>query len=343
MNTSWNISCLRGRVLTVRAATGFTLVELLVVIAIIGTLVGLLLPAVQAARETARRSSCQNNLKQIGIAVHNYHDAKNQFPGCSVGNIKWTCGSGTGSEPSTALGPLVLLLPWMEQNSLYQKFDLSKNFRSSTNWSAAYGRTPPVGLLCPSYNGDQAGIASHYCSPSDANNTNFWVGASCYLGVKGTDQYGLAAETQGIFGIERVAGTTGAPPYGGTYQAKTTRLRNVTDGTSKTFLFGEFRPDWSKMLSSANGFNSVDSRWAPWSVGVVLEWSGSVKNMTYGPNQVVPGAYATWGVFPFSSQHTGGVTMAMADGSVKFVQDQVDIAAWQAAATIAGGVDYALD
>ena len=322
------------------AANGFTLVELLVVIAIIGVLVGLLLPSVQAARESARRSTCQNKMKQLGLATLNFHDARNQFPGCTVGNIKWTCGSGTGSEPAPALGPFVLVLPWLEQDALYQKFDLKKNFRSGTNWSAAYGMSPPTDLLCPSYIGDRAGIASHYCSPSDANNANFWVGASCYQGVRGKNQYGLASGDQGVFGIKQTSGAAGAL-YSGTYEPKVTRITDVTDGTSKTYMFGEFRPDWHKQLNATWTFNTVDSRWSPWSIGVVLEHSGNIKNMTYGPNQIVPGAYSTWGAYPFSSQHDGGVTMLMADGAVKFVTDRIDISAWQAGATVGEGVEYA--
>jgi prepilin-type N-terminal cleavage/methylation domain-containing protein len=330
---------------------GFTLVELLVVIAIIGTLVGLLLPAVQAAREAARRSSCQNNVKQLGLAMHNFHDAKKAFPGCSSGTISWTCGSGTGGGPAPAIGPLVLLLPYMDEVSRYNKFDLTKNLRSSENAAAASGMTPPQGLLCPSYAGDKAGGPYHYCDLSSP--VDVWVGVTCYLGVRGKDQYGLAATDQGVFGMKGVSGNLW-PPYSGTYESKLTRISDVSDGTSKTFMFGEFRPDWHKRLpATASGIfpppgnpwaaNSVDSRWSPWTIGVVLEHSGSIKNMTYGPNQVVPGNSDTWGVYPFSSQHIGGVTMLMADGAVKFTTDQIDISAWQAGATIAGGVDYAVE
>jgi prepilin-type N-terminal cleavage/methylation domain-containing protein len=124
MNTSWNISCLRGRVPTVRAATGFTLVELLVVIAIIGTLVGLLLPAVQAAREAARRSSCQNNLKQIGIAVHNYADARKTIPPSAVDNYPYSndvAGGDALDKNVTGMAWSTLILPYNENPQLYNK------------------------------------------------------------------------------------------------------------------------------------------------------------------------------------------------------------------------------
>jgi prepilin-type N-terminal cleavage/methylation domain-containing protein len=124
MNTSWNISCLRGRVPTVRAATGFTLVELLVVIAIIGTLVGLLLPAVQAAREAARRSSCQNNLKQIGIAIHNYADARKTIPPSAVDNYPYSndvAGGDALDKNVTGMAWSTLILPYNENPQLYNK------------------------------------------------------------------------------------------------------------------------------------------------------------------------------------------------------------------------------
>ena len=120
-----------------RPSRGFTLVELLVVIAIIGTLVGLLLPAVQAARESARRSACINNIKQLGLGFLNFHDARNAFPGATLGTYNWTCGP-------KALGPLVMVLPFVEETVRYTKFDLTKDFNDPVNATAAGGTMPPT-------------------------------------------------------------------------------------------------------------------------------------------------------------------------------------------------------
>src|SRR6516162_5799732 len=110
-----------------RRRTAFTLIELLVVIAIIAVLIGLLLPAVQKVREAAARVQCQNNLKQLGLALHNYHDANSQFPPAGRG-YAW-CGSAAGGPGDTAIynsNGLVLLLPYVEQDNLYRRFNLNE-------------------------------------------------------------------------------------------------------------------------------------------------------------------------------------------------------------------------
>jgi prepilin-type N-terminal cleavage/methylation domain-containing protein len=139
-----------------RPRRGFTLVELLVVIAIIGTLVGLLLPAVQAARESARRSACINNMKQLGLGLLNYHDARSAFPLATLGDMRWTCGP-------KALGPLVMILPYIEETDRYNRFDLTKDFNDPVNVTAAGGRLPPLTFLCPSYGEKTSAVANHYC------------------------------------------------------------------------------------------------------------------------------------------------------------------------------------
>jgi len=112
---------------------GFTLVELLVVIAIIGLLVALLLPAIQAAREAARRTECSNKLKQIGLALHNYHDTYNVFPPGAITKTT-SCSLNTGNTRTDGGAPwTVLTLPFMEQSSLHDRFDFSKPFASRWN------------------------------------------------------------------------------------------------------------------------------------------------------------------------------------------------------------------
>ena len=300
-----------------RPHRGFTLVELLVVIAIIGTLVGLLLPAVQAARESARRSACINNIKQLGLGFLNFHDAKGKFPGATLGTYNWTCGP-------TALGPLVMVLPFIEETARYNRFDLTKDFNDPVNATAAGGTVPPAAFLCPSYAGPKSGSAYQYC----AGGGGFTTGATCYLGVRGTANDSVAAK-RGVFGIQTVNSVT---------QSATTKVKDILDGTSKTFMFGEFRPD-SQVVVGAVAANDPfpDSRWSPWSLGHVLEGSGSTKTMLYGPNQISGFThYNQWANHSFSSQHTGGLHMVKADASAGFVNDTIDITIWRNLATIAG-------
>ena len=297
-----------------RPRRGFTLVELLVVIAIIGTLVGLLLPAVQAARESARRSACMNNMKQLGLAFLNFHDARGAFPGATLGTYTWTCGT-------KAIGPLVMILPYIEETTRYNKFDLNENFNAPVNATAAGGTMPPAAFLCPSYGQKRFGNAYHYCSGG-----SFTTGVTCYLGVRGTANDYVAAK-RGVFGMQSV---------GGVVQAATTKIKDITDGTSKTFMFGEFRPD-AQIATGVYTSIDPDSRWSPWSVGYVLEGSGSTKFMRYGPNQTAGfTVYINWADYSFSSWHPGGLHMVRADASTGFVNDNIDITIWRNLATIAG-------
>jgi prepilin-type N-terminal cleavage/methylation domain-containing protein len=167
---------------------GFTLVELLVVIAIIGTLVGLLLPAVQAARESPRRSACINNKKQLGLGLLNFHDARNAFPGATLGDYQWTCGP-------KALGPLVMILPFIEETVRYNKFELTKQCNDPVNVTAAGGTLPPLTFLCPSYGEDKSASAAPRCNGSVAS---FTTGVTCYLGVRGAVIRYNDANTSGL-------------------------------------------------------------------------------------------------------------------------------------------------
>jgi len=308
-----------------RPRRGFTLVELLVVIAIIGTLVGLLLPAVQAARESARRSACINNMKQLGLGLLNFHDARSVFPGATLGDFRWTCGP-------KALGPLVMILPYIEETVRYNKFDLTKDFNDPVNTAAAGGTMPPLTFLCPSYGSNKSGSANQYCPGTGGT---FTTGVTCYLGVRGTANDYSVASTRGVFGLR----STGNGFYSGLPYANpaTTKIKDITDGTSKTFIYGEFRPD-SQIVVGVQTFIDPDSRWSPWSLGHVLEGSGSTKTMMYSPNQVAGfNHYNQWATHSFSSQHIGGVHMVRADASAGFVSDNIDITVWRNLATIAGG------
>ncbi|MCH2121964.1 MAG: DUF1559 domain-containing protein [Pirellulaceae bacterium] len=196
-----------------RTRLGFTLVELLVVIAIIGILVSLLLPAVQMAREAARRTSCGNNMKQIGLAMHLYHDTNRAFP--------------AGSLPSFASG-LTAVLPFIEQNSTYQLYDFNQYYASPFN-QAVLDQKISV-FLCPSM------FLPRSVPNSSVNETG---GPSSYLLNEGSRGY--MRPNDGIFAVIW-------PRYG--YHNVTVRFGDVGDGTSNTFLAGETTYDMQDYLWS---------------------------------------------------------------------------------------------
>jgi hypothetical protein len=119
-------------------------------------------------------------------------------------------------------------------------------------------------------------------------------------------------------------------------QSATTKIKDIVDGTAKTFMYGEFRPD-SQIVVGVSSALDPDSRWSPWSLGHVLEGSGSTKTMIYGPNQITGFThYTQWVNHSFSSAHSGGLHMLRADASAAFVNDNIDITIWRNLATIAG-------
>jgi len=315
---------------------GFTLVELLVVIAIIGTLVGLLLPAVQQAREAARRSSCQNNLKQLALGCLNYHDAQSQFPPANTGLTDWQCGPG-GTGP--AIGLLVRVLPFMEEQSLYNKFDLTASVQGATNKTAAQsvggGKVAPSVYRCPSYGEQAYGSLSFGCSGS-----GFDVGASCYAGVMGSTSnswYGSAPAEAGVFYLVDTGTSSGVGWWYPQRKAQVTRMKDVLDGTSNTLLCGEVRPNAMKAIYPAQAID-WGGLYCAWPVGLASR-AATMRYNQYGPNQIMPGGNANWQDqmdFPFSSSHVGGVFMAKVDGAVGYVDDSIDITLWRGAANMKG-------
>ncbi len=179
---------------------GFSLVELLVVIAVIGVLVALLLPAIQMARESARRTHCFNNLKQIGVGVHNYLDARRRLP---PGGIEWRP---PGSTTHRQLAWSAFILPYLEEQALYDRLDLKTPFDSPQNASAA------------------ATVLPVYVCPSSRRATND-------VGGRGPCDYG------GMFG-ERITGPNN-PPNGTMLYDVAFRISQISDGTSKTILIAE--------------------------------------------------------------------------------------------------------
>jgi prepilin-type N-terminal cleavage/methylation domain-containing protein/prepilin-type processing-associated H-X9-DG protein len=294
---------------------GFTLIELLVVIAIIAVLIGLLLPAVQKVREAAARMSCTNNLKQLGLAAHNYHGVFDSFP---PGTNLWP--TPTGANPPVQQAPVTgkafsffeALLPFVEQDNIYKSLDFtSPNNFNHFNWDSQYNRgncdsptapgaTPIKTFLCPS---DTGPTQTTWVS----NGHTFYFGANSYGGNAGRHSFfWLDASQDGIF-----------------YLNSKVRFADVTDGTSNTFLFGERKrldPVYDRIYGPTFGNRSG---WA---------WSNTLGGFdflfatTVPINWMMPDVPSDPGFVledkrfeAFGSFHTNGANFAFADGSVKFL------------------------
>ncbi len=291
----------------------FTLVELLVVITIIGILIALLLPAVQAAREAARRMSCTNNLKQIGLALHIYHDAHKTLP---PGWLAFDPGTGQPhwfGQPGWAWSAMIL--PYLEQTSVYKNlihFDLP-----ITDPANAQAKVLPLAVFrCPSDTGDntfvlQGGgpyVGSGTFTPVELAPGN-------YIGVFGTKDFHYVCP-------EGVADYNGCVGTGSFYLNRGVRFRDITDGLSQTLIVGERS---SKLAPST------------W-VGVVTGGQHGVARVagvaTYPPNsEDEPVQY----FHNFSSRHPSGTNFLSADGSVRMITETIDKAAYHALCTRDGG------
>lgn len=282
---------------------GFTHVELLVVIAIIGTLVGLLLPAVQMAREAARRMQCANNLKQLGLAVHTYHDAYRTLP-ISVG--PWKQGP-RYSRQRNGKGWIVSVLPQLEQPALYAAFQphFSGDFFSGggLNSPAAHlvMQTRLPVLTCPSDGSNQTLIDQQY------QLLGIPVAGTNYKGVLGDNQISdeMSIHVGTLPRCLEKGGCNGLF-FRVTYQ-EPKRFSSVTDGLSNTLLIGEdvVQHNASSAAYYANG-----------------DYCACHGPINYKPNPPAPLDWAN--VTTFRSNHSGGAQFVIADGSVRFVSESTD-------------------
>ena len=351
-----------------RRRNAFTLIELLVVIAIIGVLVGLLLPAVQKVREAAARISCSNNLKQIGLALHNYHDANQAFPQAykPLPTPDPTAPPGTGAYGA---GAFVLILPYLGQGNLYREIAVSRAALSSVNMppnNPAYS-TPLKGFLCPS----APGPAMIVYSAELANSfNNFGIAVTPAPGlVFGRSDYcpdaGMMAALPGI-SINAGASIICQPPDG------PVRITDITDGISTTMMVVEDagRPGWygSKGVASPpaiggytpmmGGYQGGVNGPAPQGGGA---WADPMNyNATNGGDPSGSGIAAGGGfmgippapwtcangctndseIFAF---HTGGSNVVFGDGSVRFVRNGLTMNQVQALLSRAGGEVISFD
>ena len=290
------------------ARRAFTLVELLVVIAIIGILIALLLPAVQAAREAARRMSCSNNLKQIGLGLHMYHDTHKTLP---PGWIAFDPGSGQPhwfGEPGWGWGARIL--PYMEQAALYKNLiDFNRPITDPANAQAR-----------------ETEIAVYRC-PSDTGEGTFTLeGGGLYVGSGSFAPVQLAVGNYlGMFGTLDFHETCPSGPcdgHGTLIYQRCIRFRDMTDGLSQTFVVGER----SRKLAAGTWVGMVTGgQHAPARICGVA---------TYPPNsEDQPVHY----FHNFSSRHTSGTHFLAGDGSVKLIAESIDQDVYHALATRDGG------
>ena len=297
---------------------GFTLVELLVVIAIIGILIALLLPAVQAAREAARRAQCKNNLKQLGLAIHNYHQARKQIP------ITYGVGAvvGAGNKRNWIVG----VLPYIEQQGLWDAMDMRVDGHTEPNLSLIQRNIP--GVLCPT-DGEAQQPRRCIDVPLDFWNNNVVFALTSYAINVGDHMNGT--------------GSTGAPnpPYEpycrAGYSADkvrgvssrygwSCRFKEVQDGLSKTIFIGEIVPEWCYWQS-----------WGHQSFATTA-WPINHRNTEYAQERLpVVDVTSNNDSLVFRSVHPGGAHFIFGDGSVHFLSESCDFAAYQALSSRDGG------
>jgi len=319
-----------------RVQRGFTLVELLVVIAIIGTLVVLLLPAVQAAREAARRSACQSNLKQLGVALLNHESAKRKFPPvCLI----------SATQLSDSFSAQAYLLPYMEQSSVANLIDFTKSFTLQPQVTAA--RIPL--FICPSETNTKPNESVPGITHQPLN-------------------YGVSCGTW--FQFDPPSAQTGNGSFAVNMEM---RVRDFTDGTSKSVGFAEVKAYQAVIRDGLNpsaigaplpatpadvialgGTATADIGHTQWVNGIILH---SGISHTFPPNTAITMAVAgktvdcdftssrlgvtitspTYTVFTSRSHHATGAGVTMMDGSVQMIGSDIDLAVWRALGTRAGG------
>ncbi|QDT63882.1 DUF1559 domain-containing protein [Calycomorphotria hydatis] len=294
-----------------RRENGFTLIELLVVIAIIAVLIALLLPAVQQAREAARRTQCKNNLKQLGLALHNYHDAHHSFP---PGYVAQT----PRIEPSGNWSWGAMLLPQLEQSALYTNLDVGDTpLRLALKDSAKLElmKKPLTMFRCPSDTGPQLNTSRTQWSTTPARVYEL-LAMSNYLASNSSRS---VCNDEGIGG--GLCSTTGSGADGVFYRDSKIRFRDITDGTSNTIAFGER----AYSLRDASGTEHICDAGTVFGVNGDLEDNnnGGLSD-SLGSTEFLLNEAASLCARAYSSNHVGGVQFVFCDGSVHFISENID-------------------
>jgi len=331
---------------------GFTLIELLVVIAIIAVLIALLLPAVQSAREAARRAQCLNNMKQMGLAMHNYHQSVGSFP---MGNtIAAYSYSGMTPQGSTTWGTFsahTLLLPYLEQQPLYNSCNFSWNvwYGTGNQINMTVWNTKVQAFLCPSDNLSGTDHLNNYFG-SFGTGTNPWSSQTNGIFAPENTAYSIAAVTDGTSNtISHVEGLVGS------FSKYNAKWRAYVSGTGGNLILNDARQNLQGVMQLAQQCvqmiqsgqygtnNDWGLRWQTGSPGL------SLASIIITPNsQQYPIAGCRWDcssgcgidfghIFVPASNHSGGINTLFADGSVRFVKSSVNQLTWMALGSTSNG------
>lgn len=338
--------------------SGFTLVELLVVIAIIGILVALLLPAVQAAREAARRMSCSNNVKQIGLALHNYHDTYKKFPSAVYDQYSINGSNAGGRNYWAGASIHTMLLPFVEQRAIYDQWNFTWRFYEGPNNTTRLSRIP--GFICPS---------SRKWNGVDQGNNNYMASMGSNIGW-----FTGMANQNGVFNYGNAPGGIPVAPATNWRVTNEKSTADITDGTSNTIMLGEVNQGdndnatWRSndvvrgiAYAGTNQKNLTQAELDTYGNSCIggkanhhshtgRDWSApmpyqSTFNTVAPPNWIYPtcqtctgcGWMDSTGVFPSRSLHPGGSMHAMADASVQFISQTIDRNIYQGLGSIDGG------
>ncbi len=314
---------------------GFTLIELLVVIAIIGVLIALLLPAVQSAREAARRAQCTNNLKQIALAMHNYHDSVGSFPPGAINNLGY---SGTWWNWAA------FVLPHVEGVPLYNAINFDLSTYNVANRVTVY-QSLIDGFLCPSDSSKQLFTDFYWVNPENYGDFPVTGAPTNYTASMGDTRvdspfdYLSGDPNPGSWGCNRrFRGIFGECSNGAVI-----RIGEIRDGTSNTFLVGEGSPNLNGQLAWANGDGTYATTVIP------LNWMTSFRDGQTEPNGDLCDINALFDanrsvrcwrnqvyIYSFKSFHPGGANFALADGSVRFIKQTINPRTYNALGSRAG-------